>query len=867
MTKRNGKMRFRRAMTLLELVLAMVMVTIIFAAVLPQFAAIRNGWDSKQGSSEALQNGRVLMDHISRNLSKAKKITVVSNSSVPSGYIQFVDNNDVNNRYDIASANSYVEYGPTGNLSDLAGPVSLLRFTCYDACNLDAPLSPITDTNIIRAVKVDATITNSASMGQAKTFTTWAYLRTNANIGGLVGCWNLDETSGLTAADGSGSGNNGTLVNGPTWNPTGGQIGGALVFDGIDDYVDLGTDSSLNFGSSKPFTVTAWVKTTEDYGLIVSFRSSTDGGPVMDLSVGYEGADSDPGKAMILVRQDGGGGGYAHVTGGSVKDGLWHHVAAVRGSGSTVELFVDGNSQGTSSGSESGGAITTNLRAIGSERRWVSDGYGTSDQRYLVGTIDDVRIYNRALSAWEIAELADILRYRVFNEAKAAVDTATSLSILTPLVNTGDLLIAAVATDEDTSSTLSAPSGWTSINSPGSYNGAVTLGAWWRIATATEPASHTFTWTGGQQAYGWMMRFTGHNSTSPINASSATVGSSSSTPTSPPVTTTVDNCLILRLGAFDGNDVNTLPEPGNPGLSGHTAITMDTSGSSSSVGWWKLDETSGLTAADGSGSGNNGTLVNGPTWNPTGGQIGGALAFDGIDDYVNLGTDSSLNFGSSKPFTIAAWVNTTEDYGLIVSFRSSTDGGPVIDLSVGYEGAADDPGKAMVLVRQDGGGGGYAQVIGGPVKGGTWHHVAAVRGSGSTIELFLDGVSQGTASGAESGGAITTNLRAIGSERRWVSDGYGTSDQRYLVGTIDDVRVYNRALSAWEIAALYSGSEIGGSSGGTVSGGAGYIMQPAAGSSGTSNFTLGSSKDSMMLTIAIAPADTSVHGCCGDLRP
>ena len=71
MTKKNGKIRFHRAMTLLELILAMVMITIIFAAVLPQFAAIRNSWDSKQGSSEALQNGRVLMDHISRNLSKA----------------------------------------------------------------------------------------------------------------------------------------------------------------------------------------------------------------------------------------------------------------------------------------------------------------------------------------------------------------------------------------------------------------------------------------------------------------------------------------------------------------------------------------------------------------------------------------------------------------------------------------------------------------------------------------------------------------------------------------------------------------------------------------------------------------------------
>ena len=293
---------------------------------------------------------------------------------------------------------------------------------------------------------------------------------------------------------------------------------------------------------------------------------------------------------------------------------------------------------------------------------------------------------------------------------------------------------------------------------------------------------------------------------------------------------------------------------------------METSGSSGSVGCWKLDETTGLTAADSSRSGHDGALINmaGNEW--TIGQINGALAFDGTDDYVNLGTDSSLNFGSSGPFTVAAWVKTTENYGMIVSFRSSTDGGPVIDLAVGYEGGADDPGKAMILVREDGGGGGYAQVKGGSVKDGLWHHVVGVRGSGSTIELFLDGVSQGTASGTQSGGAITTNLRAIGSERRWVSDGFGTSDQRYLAGTIDDVHIYNRALSTAEIAALYSGSELSGS-GDPVSGGAGYVRQSAAGSSGTSNFTLGSSSEARMLTIAIAPASTSVHGCCGDPRP
>ncbi len=180
MNNRKGKIQFRRALTLLEMVLAMTMITIIFAAVLPQFAAIRHNWDSKQGSAEALQNGRVLMDHINRNLSTAKRITAVSASTVTSGYIQFVDFNDFNDRYDIASSNRYVEYGVVGSLSDLAGPVSSFKFTCYDANVM--LLSTITDVNVIRLVKVDATVTNSASNGQNKTFTTWVYLRTGANV-------------------------------------------------------------------------------------------------------------------------------------------------------------------------------------------------------------------------------------------------------------------------------------------------------------------------------------------------------------------------------------------------------------------------------------------------------------------------------------------------------------------------------------------------------------------------------------------------------------------------------------------------------------------------------------------------------------
>jgi hypothetical protein len=68
------------------------------------------------------------------------------------------------------------------------------------------------------------------------------------------------------------------------------------------------------------------------------------------------------------------------------------------------------------------------------------------------------------------------------------------------------------------------------------------------------------------------MRFTGHDPDSPIDAWAAQGGKSIS-PTSPSVTTTVDNAMILRLGGFKGKDI-TVDEPGVPG---HTAITMDKS--------------------------------------------------------------------------------------------------------------------------------------------------------------------------------------------------------------------------------------------------------------------------------------------------
>ena len=70
------------------------------------------------------------------------------------------------------------------------------------------------------------------------------------------------------------------------------------------------------------------------------------------------------------------------------------------------------------------------------------------------------------------------------------------------------------------------------------------------------------------------------------------------------------------------------------------------------VGFWKLDESSGLTAFDSSPGNHPGTLTNGPVWQPTSGRVNGGLQFDGANDYVNLG--SVLN-PADGPFTACLW--------------------------------------------------------------------------------------------------------------------------------------------------------------------------------------------------------------------
>ncbi len=201
------------------------------------------------------------------------------------------------------------------------------------------------------------------------------------------------------------------------------------------------------------------------------------------------------------------------------------------------------------------------------------------------------------------------------------------------------------------------------------------------------------------------------------------------------------------------------------------------------IGWWKLDETSGLTAEDSSDFGNDGTLpeMTGDEW--TNGIVGGALDFDGTNDYVSVPNSSSLQITSA--LTMAGWIKA-EGWGsgtdVDIIARKGEDNPNNYQLSIA-DGLA-------TLYLDDGDGSGFRGDT--LLNTGQWYHIAATW-DGTTVRIYVDGVLDNDPPDSR-GGPIDTDTRAF-----YIGGRSGTD---LLDGILDDVRLYNRALSEAEIQNL-----------------------------------------------------------------
>jgi len=201
------------------------------------------------------------------------------------------------------------------------------------------------------------------------------------------------------------------------------------------------------------------------------------------------------------------------------------------------------------------------------------------------------------------------------------------------------------------------------------------------------------------------------------------------------------------------------------------------------VGWWTFDEGSGAVAADSSGNGNDGTL-NGPVEWTTEGKIGGAMAFTGPYNYVLVPDAPSLN--PTDQITIAAWINPSWTGNNRIMQKSSGGGDNQYRLlkEWGDNTKFHLPGVGELFIENEG--------ILPPL--GEWTHLAATY-DGSSMKLYFDGivVAEMEASGEMT---ISDGTLCIGTKHETAPAG-----DEYN-GIMDDVRIYNRALSASEIMVL-----------------------------------------------------------------
>lgn len=473
------------------------------------------------------------------------------------------------------------------------------------------------------------------------------------------------------ANDVSGNVNNGTAHGGLSY--IAGAVGQGILLDGADDYVNVPDSDSLDLQTGSG-TISAFIKAdvsqpwaANGAGIVTKESSSS-----FSTTIAYEYA-----VRWIQGMYVSHGASGTYVSGGAdMRDGKWHHIAATwSGAGGSVRLFSDGILVAETN--QTSGIInnTADPVRIG-VFRWNVSGL----ERFFKGMIDEVRIYNRALSLLEVRELA----------------SGSTFAMIWPAVEIG----------------------WSS-----------SLGTNYQVQWCTNLLMNNW-----------------YNLGEPIPGNGTT------------------NFLFDSTRTNERRFYRVFPFNPSQGL----------------VAYYPFDGN----ADDASGNGNNGGVYGAVSAPDRKGFSNRALSFDGDNDYVSAG---NLDLGNR--FSLSVWVKLTKPFTDVATIFSGNPGYPMDDAVLnelvvspyhGYDELVHCGGRTFVWT-------GYT-------FGTNWCHVALVYDNGPT-KVYVDGrmVGENTLP------ATNGQLRTIGS---WMPDDPDIGDREPWKGQIDEVRVYNRALSALEVSAL-----------------------------------------------------------------
>ena len=550
---------------------------------------------------------------------------------------------------------------------------------------------------------------------------------------GLVLYLNLDEGVGTTVSDSSGLGNNGTIVNivgSAVW--TSGWVAGGLSVNSPipanTNYISIPDAASLNFTNQNTFTVAAWVKmpNTQLAGAGVIAKGTGGGGEQYDLDVNAQ-------RYRLVVRN---AAGTATTLSTSVApaNNVWQHVVAVYDGTNTVSKTIRLYLNGVQNAAVTNANLTSlrfssNPVAIGA-RQGSTTVYGLVTTNT---TFDEVRLYNRPLSASDVYEL-------YASNGRLPLITTQPRSVTNYV---GDYAPFAVVIDGNNSTLpLGYQWKWYGTNLPG--------------ATA---ASLVLT----------NVQFTNNG----------------------PYSCAISNIIGITNTATAYLQVQPLPTPNI---------------ASGLAGYYKFDDAPGsTTAADSSGNGNPGTLVGyldyTACWVP--GLTNGALSFNADTNALTVdlvaipavGTPAPpvLDFYNSQAMTVAAWVKGS---------LPQTNGGAIIAKGTGNGGeqfALDMNGTTFRFYVRDTNG--VSTALTTPVgPNGAWQHLAAtLDATNGIMDFYVNGQLVNVTVAPLS---LNTNSHEVSIGNR--QSGAATPYNLPFTGAIDDVRLFNRALTSADVAALYA---------------------------------------------------------------
>ena len=507
--------------------------------------------------------------------------------------------------------------------------------------------------------------------------------------------------------------------------------------DGINDYINVGNNSVLNIDNS--VTIEAWINAANlsNRNAIYSTRKNNDPGS-FQLEIGSE---SNVGTSFVAVT---GPGTWIAITGSNVinNNSGWVHIAYTRdGVGDNHEIYINGVPQ----------AINTNPYTFANNNALKEIGRGTSQLQNYEGKIDQVSIWNIALSQQEIQNYMNcspqgnevgLVGYWNFEEGSG--NTAYDQTS-----NGNDGIINGATYDTNVpaqSCSLTNANGCDSI----------------AILNLTINQSNTsYTNITNCDSYTWSVNGTTYTQTGTYTDVSTNSSGCTDTET-----------LVLTINNSTTN-TNYLPSNGL-------------------VGWWPFNGN----ANDESGNAYNGTVNGAALTTDRLGATNSAYSFNGNSAFIQTPT-SAVNFPSG--FTISVWAkvlgantNTNCSFGCAEFLVTKGDDGQSGRISIQY--SQDTGGETFAGVTD------YSLAVNSltqyPFPQPNWHHVVYTFDN-TNYKIYLDGLLMNTI-------ASTTAIPNLASDIVFGKMPNNTSYPYYFNGYLDDIGIWNHALTPGEITNLYS---------------------------------------------------------------